>query len=137
MNKHFMSAVLITIATGAMSPAWAHHSGAGTDMSRTLHAEGTVKEFHFGAPHSAAAFIIKDDKGQEHVLSIAGGSPAVFSRQGFGPKDLKKGSKVQVNWHPAKTNDYGGVLISIKFADGRTFGDDLSAYGAPAPAAAK
>jgi hypothetical protein len=138
MSKYFNAAALaLVIAAGTVSPVWAHHSGAGVDMSRTLKADATIKEFHFGAPHSAGVFIIKDAKGQAQTLTITGGSPSVFTRQGFGPKDLKKGTPVEVSWHPAKTNDLGGLLISLKFTDGRTFGDDLSAYtsGASAPTA--
>ena len=46
------------------APLWAHHSGAGYDMSKTLSADATLKEFRWGAPHSQVVFMIKGADGK-------------------------------------------------------------------------
>ena len=112
------------------APISAHHSAAGYDMSKTLSAPATIKEFRWGAPHSAAVFVIKGADGKPQELNVASATPATFVKQGFKPRDFKVGDKVEITWHPSKSGNLGGSLDSMKLPDGRTFKETEFAPGA-------
>jgi hypothetical protein len=44
-------------------------------------------------------------------------SPASLTRQGL-LRDFKKGDKMEITWHPAKSGAIGGALATMKLADG-------------------
>jgi hypothetical protein len=111
------------LAVVIAAPASAHHSGAGYDMTKTYTAQATLKEFRWGAPHSAAVFVIKDKDGKSQELNMATAAPGALSRQGFKPKDFKVGDQVEIVWHPSRNGNLGGTLSSIKLPDGRTYKD--------------
>lgn len=116
------STLIILVAMMSL-PVSAHHSASGYDMKRTETAQATLKEFRWGAPHSAAIFTYKSPKGETQELNTTSAAPSMFLRQGFKPKDFKIGEKVEISWHPARNGKPGGILSSIKFSDGRVFKD--------------
>ena len=105
------------------APLSAHHSGAGYDMTKTMSAPATLKEFRWGAPHSQVVFMIKGADGKQEEVSMASAAPASFARAGFKPKDFRTGDKMQITWHPSKSGATGGTLLTITLPDGRQFGD--------------
>ena len=111
------------VAMAITAPVWAHHSAAGYDLSKTLSAQATLKEFRWGAPHSAAVFVIKGPDGKPEDMTVASATPAMFVKQGFMPKDFQIGDKMEITWHPAKSGHLGGMLASVKFPNGRVFKD--------------
>jgi hypothetical protein len=111
------------VAMAITAPVWAHHSGAGYDMTKTLTAEATLKEFRWGAPHSAAVFMIKGPDGKSEVMTVGAGGPGMFFKQGFKPRDFQVGDKMEISWHPSTSGQIGGLLASMKLPDGREFKD--------------
>lgn len=105
-----------------VAPAVAHHSFAAYNMGKILTIDGTLKEFRWGAPHSSMV-VIYQEKGVSKQMSIVSGSPLMFSKQGFTPRDFKRGEKVKVSWHPNTSGLPGGALASLKLSNGRTFSD--------------
>lgn len=125
-SPRYSRLVLKMIAVLSMAiavPAAAHHSFALYDMSKTMSAKAVIKDFHWGAPHSSASFVIKDGSGPGRILTLQGAAPARMMRAGFNPKDMHRGMNVEIAWHPLR-NGEGGSLMAIKFPDGRTFKDD-------------
>lgn len=125
MNRHvklkagLIAAVIAITVPGA---AGAHHSFAAYDMSKVLSAQGTLKEFRWGAPHSSMVLIYAD-KGKSKEMSIVSGSPLLFAKQGFNPRDFKRGDKVKVSFHPNSGGQPGGALITLQLPGGRMFSD--------------
>jgi hypothetical protein len=139
VNKRTMANLGLSaiLAAGLAAPLSAHHSFAGYDMEKTQSAPATLKEFRWGAPHSSVVFMIKGADGKPQEVTMGSASPASFAKQGFKPRDFKAGDKMEITWHPSKSGATGGVLSSIKLADGRKFGDtefgpEGSRVGAPA-----
>lgn len=110
----------------AAAPAFAHHSFAAYDMNQTLSAEGTLKEFRWGAPHSSLVLIYLD-KGVEKQMSIISGSPLLFAKQGLSPRDFKRGDKVKITFHPNISGQPGGALATLKLPNGKSFSDTEAA----------
>ena len=113
-----LASVLFTVEVAA------HHSATGYDTSKTETAQGTLKEFRWGAPHSTLVFSIKSKDGKEHDVSMGGGAPGKFVKQGFKPRDFKVGDRMEVSWHPARNGTAGGLLTHLKLKDGREYQDD-------------
>jgi hypothetical protein len=120
---------MVAMAMTITAPVWAHHSFAGYDTDKTLTAQATLKEFRWSSPHSAAVFTVKGPSGKPEDMQVASATPAMFVRQGFKPKDFQIGDKMEITWHPAKSGQLGGILASVKFADGRVFKDGEVAPG--------
>jgi len=117
----------LTVSVGlAAGQASAHHSFAAYDMNQTLTAEGTLKEFRWGAPHSSMVLIYLD-KGVESQMSIVSGSPLLFAKQGLNPRDFKRGDKVTVTYHPNISGQPGGALKTLKLPNGKFFSDTEAA----------
>jgi hypothetical protein len=116
------------VAALAAVPATAHHSFAAYDTSQTLPAEGTLKEFRWGAPHSSLVLIYLE-KGDQKQMSIVSGSPLAFSKEGFNPRDFRRGDRLKVTYHPNRSGQPGGSLVTLTLPDGKIF----SAAGAAPP----
>jgi len=126
MKRHVMNRVRFlwpALVIAAAAPVSAHHSFAGYDMTKTNTAQATIKEFRWGAPHSAAVFIIKGADGKPQEMTVSSAAPTMFVKQGFKPRDFKVGDKVDIEWHPTRSGAVGGILSTMKLPDGRTFKD--------------
>jgi hypothetical protein len=112
--------------------AWAHHSGAGVDRTRTVTITGVVKEFRWTNPHSWIDLEVTDAKGTA-VWSIEMNPPPYLVRSGWKASTLKPGDKVSVTLNPIRTGEPGGIFVSVTLGDGRV----LDGRGAgPRPPAA-
>ena len=98
--------------------AWAHHSGAGVDRTRTVTITGTVKEFRWTNPHSWIDLEVTDAKGTA-LWSIEMNPPPYLVRSGWKSSTLKPGDKVSVTLNPIRTGEPGGIFVSVALADGR------------------
>ena len=115
------TAVLAVLWFGVaeMPSAWAHHSGAMFDRSKTIVLEGVVKEYKFAAPHSWISVIaIADGKGEKERWDIEGATAGRMKAQGVTPDKLKPGDKVTIRMHPLRDGRKAGSLIDITLADG-------------------
>ena len=118
--------------------AWAHHSGAGVDRTRTVTITGTVKEFRWTNPHSWIDLEVTDAKGTA-LWSIEMNPPPYLVRSGWKSSTLKPGDKVSVTLNPIRTGEPGGIFVSVALADGRVLdgrgGGGGGRAGPSAPAA--
>ena len=108
--------------------AFAHHSFAAFDMTKSETLTGTVKEFQWLNPHSWIQMEVLDVTGTPVEWSIEMSSPSGLSRQGWKPKTLKPGDKIIVNMHPLRDGRPGGSFINGTLPDGTKIG------GSPTPA---
>jgi hypothetical protein len=113
-------------------PAFAHHSTAAVDQTQTLSADATLVKFAWSAPHAQIVVAYQDESGKNVELSVTTFAPGMLIRQGFSPKDFRRGDKIKLFWHPNRNGSPGGVLSKIVTADGRVMSGE--AYGTgPAP----
>lgn len=118
-GRFALSAVLAA-ALSAGSPAFAHHSDAGIDGSKTVHISGTLKMFAWSAPHAAVIVVYKDEKGEDKEVGVTTVTPAVLLREGFSPKDFRRGDKVELYYHPTRNGAPGGIMVKLVGPDGKT-----------------
>lgn len=108
------------LAAGVVSPALAHHSFAMFDQTRiSQKAVVTVAEFRFTNPHSFVVVNVKEGNAvTRYALECS--SVNMMSRAGWKFNSLKAGDTVDVTFYPLRNGKPGGMLKTIKVADGRT-----------------
>lgn len=119
MNLKLLSFAVIAAASFA-APAFAHHSFAMFDPSKTVTLDGTVREFEWTNPHSWIHVVAADASGRQLEWSIEMGSPAQIAQRGFKADIVKPGDKVTVTLHPLKDGSRGGEFLSVKLPNGQT-----------------
>src|ERR1700736_2043007 len=116
--KRLFSGFVVTLALLAAIPAWAHHSMAGFDRTKTVNLVGTVKQFKWANPHSWIEMEIANDKGGVETWDVEMTSPAVLIRAGWKSNTIKPGDKVSVAAHPQLSGEPGGIFVSVTLPGG-------------------
>ncbi len=126
----------IAVAVFAL-PAVAHHSFAMFDANKQTTLEGTVKDFQWTNPHSWILLMVTDGEAAQPVQwAVELGAPAGLVRQGWVPKTLTPGMKVQMIIHPLRDGNPGGQFLQVTLPDGTKFGDPSTRGGNRGPGAA-
>ncbi len=112
-------AVVFTLAAPS---AWAHHSYAMFDRSKTVTLNGTIREFRWTNPHSWIQLTVPGEGGGTDEWSIEMGSPFELLRVGWTAKTVKAGDKVSIQIHPVKDGSKGGGWVSGVDAEGHAIG---------------
>jgi hypothetical protein len=124
----------IAVAMSAFS-AFAHHSFAMFDAEKKVTLDGTVKEFQWTNPHSWILLTVSNAQGQPEQWAIEMGGPSGLARQGWVPKTLTPGMKVQAVIHPLRDGTPGGQFMAVTLPDGTQLGNPNARAGANAGAA--
>ena len=121
----------LALMLAATSVAFAHHSAAGIDRTKSVTLTGTIKQFSWSNPHSWMEVVVPDEKGGTITWTVEMTSPAYLIRAGWKSTTLKPGDEVKVLVRPLRNGDPGGLFVSVTLADGRTLGERPAI---PAPA---
>jgi hypothetical protein len=108
----------------ASAPAYAHHSYAMFDSTKTTTVTGTVKQFQFTNPHSWIQVMAPAPGGGAGLAewSVQMGAPFELVRAGMGPQTLKPGDKIVLQIHPARDGGAAGSFLSATDGDGHPIG---------------
>jgi len=134
MNFKALGLAGIAFTLSAM-PALAHHSFAMFDAEKKMTLDGTVKEFQLTNPHSWILLTVSDAQGKAEQWAIEMGGPSGLARQGWVPKTLTPGMKVQAVIHPLRDGTPGGQFMAVTLPDGTQLGNPNARAGANAGAA--
>lgn len=132
--KRFIAGGLLVAALCVAPAAYAHHSAAGIDRTKTVTIEGTVKQFKWTNPHSYMEIDVTNAKGVVETWSLEMTSPAVLVRAGWKSTLVKAGDKVKAVARPLKNGDPGGLFVSVTLPNGRTLTDTPDPSYGPPPA---
>lgn len=112
--------VMCTVLAAIALPAAAHHSTAMFDFTRTVHLEGTIKDFQWTNPHTWTVVNVTGKPGVAGEYGLEGMSPNYLARNGWTKRTLKAGDKVKLAVYPLKDGRKGGFMVSVTMADGTT-----------------
>ena len=125
--KNLTIAGLLILLVCLATSAFAHHSAAGIDRTKTVTVEGVVKEFKWANPHSWLDVEVANSKGGKDLWSFEMNPPAYLVRSGWKSSTVKVGDKVKVVGRPFMNGDPGGIFVSVTLPGGQT----LAAGAAP------
>ena len=114
---------LAGIAAAIAAPALAHHSFAVFDASRIVILDGTVREFKWTNPHVFIILTDADGNAEPAQWAIEMNGPGGIAREGWKPKTLTPGMKVQVTIHPLLDGNSGGQYLAVKLPGGTQMGN--------------
>ena len=130
--------ILIGAAAALLAgSAQAHHSFAMFDANKTTSVTGTVKEFEWLNPHTWVHIVAPNADGKAVTWSFEGGSTGQLMTSGWKADTLKPGDKITLGFHPLKDGSYGGQLLTVKLADGKTLCQGGACRAAAAAATAQ
>jgi len=121
--KSKLPALSFIAALALGGPALSHHSFAMFDADKTVELEGTVKEFQWTNPHSWLQVVVVDEDGREVEWSLEMGSPGSLARNGWRPRTLNPGDKINFSIHPLKDGSSGGQFLTATLPDGTVLGE--------------
>ena len=126
--KRFLIASALVLS--AVAPAFAHHSPAAFEPTKTVTLVGTVKEFRWQNPHTWIEINVANEKGEEVLWAVELTSPTYLVRSGWKSNTLKPGDKVTIVGRPLKSGEPGSAIFtSVTLADGRTLGERPARLG--------
>ena len=117
----------VVLSSGIAAPAFAHHSAAGIDRSKTVTLVGTVKQFGWQNPHSWMEIEVPNEAGAVTTWKVEMTSPAFLIRAGWKSTTVKPGDKVTMKIFPLRDGDPGGLFQSVTLADGSTLTERAAA----------
>ncbi len=110
---------LAALAGGAWtSPAWAHHSYAMFDMTRSVDLKGSVVQFKWTNPHAWLVIEVKDASGAPVQWNVEMNSPNNLMLLGWKRSTLKAGDDVTITVHPLRGDKAGGSFMAVTLANG-------------------
>ena len=109
----------LAIALSVATSAYAHHSAAGIDRTKSVTIVGTVTQFKWANPHSWMEIEVPNDKGGTDTWNIEMMPPSFLVRAGWKSTTVKPGDKVSVVVRPLRNGDPGGLFVSIKLPSGQ------------------
>ena len=103
--------------------AWAHHSNAHFDQTKTVKLTGKVVEFHLVNPHSYIYLDVTEANGQKSEWSLeTGGGVGRLIRANWRADSMKPGDTITATMHPLKDGTTGGLLATVTLPDGTVLG---------------
>ena len=116
----------LVIAAFVAVSAYAHHSAAGIDQTKTVMVEGTVKQFKWANPHSWLEIEVPNSKGGTEIWNLEMNPPAFLVRAGWKSTSIKAGDKVKAVARPFRNGDPGGIFVSVTLPDGKVLGEQAT-----------
>jgi Family of unknown function (DUF6152) len=109
---------LITLIAAVAGAAFAHHSFAVYDHTKTLNLKGTVTKWQWSNPHAYLDIDVKDASGALKHYTLEGTSINMLQRTGWRSNMIKAGDQVTAVAAPLLNGEPGGLLLQITLANG-------------------
>lgn len=113
--------ILAAVVVGATAaPAFAHHSFAMYDHTRTITLKGEVSKFQWTNPHGYLEIDVKQKDGSLKHYSLEMTSINMMMRRGWRSTMIKGGDVVVATVAPLLNGQPAGLLLDVTLPDGRT-----------------
>ena len=114
MWRRWLSLIILTMA----STAFAHHSFAVYDHTRSLTLKGSVTRFQWSNPHAYLDIDVQDVNGEARHYTLELTSINMLQRIGWKSNMIKAGDQVKAVAAPLLSGQPGGLLLEITLANG-------------------
>ena len=100
-------------------PAYAHHSFAMFDNTRSVTLHGKVAKYQWTNPHAYLEINADDGKGGTKHYTMEMTSPNMLSRGGWTARTVKPGEVVTAIMAPLRDGKPGGLLLELTLPNGK------------------
>jgi hypothetical protein len=108
----------VLFAALAVSPAFAHHSNVGYEVTKVITVTGVVKEFQWVNPHTWVILTVDDGKGAKVEWAAEGRAPGILLRAGWTRSSIKAGETITIDMSPSKDGSKTAIIARVTKADG-------------------
>jgi hypothetical protein len=116
VKRGFVLSVAITVLS-MTGTAFAHHSFAVYDHSRSMSVKGTVTKWQWSNPHAYLDIDVNEAGAVKHY-TLEGTSINMLQRTGWRSNMIKAGDEVKVVFAPLLSGQPAGLLLEITLANG-------------------
>ena len=117
-GKSLWSASVLLVVLATAVTAFAHHSFAVYDHTKTLSLKGTVTKWQWSNPHAYLDIDVTDANGAIKHYVLEGTSINMMQRMGWRSNMIKAGDQVTTVAAPLLNGEPGGLLLEIILANG-------------------
>lgn len=110
---------LAGIAALLAQPAFAYHSFAMFDNTRSITLHGKVSAYQFTNPHAYLEVDADQGPGKTRHYTLEMTSPNMMSRGGWTSRTLKAGDEVTVFVAPLRDGRAGGLVLEVILPSGK------------------
>jgi len=118
-STSFQAGAAIAFVLGLAGSAFAHHSFAVFDHTRTITVSGSVTKFQWTNPHGFLEIDVPEADGSVKHFTIELTSINMMTRLGWRSNMIKAGDKVKATVAPLLSGQPGGLGLDITLPDGR------------------
>lgn len=122
-----VTAALATALTAGAGAAWAHHSVAMFDNTKTVNYEGVVNRWQYTNPHTWLYIDVTDAQGAKSTWGFEADGPSTLLRLGIKKTSFVLGEKVTVTAHPMRDGSKAGMWLRVRKADGQVISKEALA----------
>lgn len=115
------AALLLSGLLPGAPAAYAHHSFAMFDATKSVTLTGTVKQVDYANPH-VWVYLTVENNGKIENWGMEGGNLGGLYRMGWTKDSVKVGDKITMQVHPLKDGTAGGQIMQVTTSDGHVFG---------------
>jgi hypothetical protein len=117
---------VLALAFGVMAcgPAFAHHSFAMFDATKTRELVGVVKDYQATNPHGYLDVMVTAKSGHTQEWSVEAPSVTVMKSHGISKDTFKVGDKVTVTIYPLRDGSTGGQFLYAVLPNGKIVGKE-------------
>jgi Family of unknown function (DUF6152) len=125
-----IAATAAALALGAIcvlgiAPAYAHHSFAMFDVTKTSVIEGTVGRFEWSNPHSWLFVVAAGPDGADTTYGFEMSSVGELLRRGWTKTAVRPGDIIKVSFHPFRDGSPAGQYMNAWTGDGTLIGKPM------------
>ena len=107
-----VASAVVVMAASAATSAFAHHSYAAFDRTKTVTITGTVAEVEWTNPHTWVFVMVKGADGKTERWAVEGDPPGGMARAGWLRTSTKPGDKIELTINPMITGQLGGHYVT-------------------------
>jgi Family of unknown function (DUF6152) len=121
MKKVLVRAAIGALMTGALGPAWAHHSHSMFDETQESSITGAIRNVAWVNPHGYVFLIARNPDGTTTTYQIEMSYLQNMIRHGIMPTTFKEGDTFTIKFNPLRDGAPGGSFTGAVDTSGREY----------------
>jgi hypothetical protein len=119
LRESTRAVALLVAAAAVATPAFAHHSFAMFDATRSITLHGKATKYQWTNPHAYLEVDAEDGKGGTRHYTLEMTSINMMARGGWSSRTIKPGDMLTVIVAPLRDGKPGGLVLEVTLPSGK------------------